>query len=104
MEAFVEFYEANELLTWLLIFTIMLGFEVISKVPSVLHTPLMSGANALSGIVVLGAILLLRQTEPDDYFTLVIGTLGAFLAMINVVGGFAVTDRMLEMFKKKKQQ
>ncbi len=104
MEVFVQFYETNQLLIWLLFFTVILGFEVISKVPTVLHTPLMSGANAISGIVVLGAILLLRQSEPDDYLTLIVGTLGAVLAMINVVGGYAVTDRMFEMFKKKKQR
>lgn len=104
MEAFAQFYEANQLLIWLLLFTIILGFEVISKVPTVLHTPLMSGANAISGIVVLGAILLIRQSQPDDYLTLTIGTLGVILAMINVVGGYAVTDRMFEMFKKKKQR
>jgi NAD(P) transhydrogenase subunit alpha len=102
MEQLMQFYESNELLIWLLFFTVILGFEVISKVPSVLHTPLMSGANALSGIVVLGAILLLRHAEPDDYLSLVIGTMATLLAAINVVGGFAVTNRMLEMFKKKK--
>ena len=102
MEQLVHFYNTNLLLIWLLIFTIILGFEVISKVPSVLHTPLMSGANAISGIVIIGAILLIRQAETDDYITLVIGTLGIILGMTNVVGGFAVTNRMLEMFKKKK--
>ncbi len=102
MEQLVHFYNSNLLLIWLLIFTIVLGFEIISKVPSVLHTPLMSGANAISGIVIIGAILLIREAEPDDYFTLVVGTLGIVLGMTNVVGGFAVTNRMLEMFKKKK--
>ena len=104
MDQLMQFYETNQLLIWLLLFTIILGFEVISKVPSVLHTPLMSGANAISGIVVLGAILLIRESEPDDYVALAVGTLGTTLAMINVVGGFKVTDRMLEMFKKKKQR
>ena len=103
MEQIVEFYGNNDLLIWLLIFTIILGFEVISKVPSVLHTPLMSGANAISGIVIIGAIVLIRQSSPDDYVTLSVGALGIVLGMINVVGGFAVTNRMLEMFKKKKQ-
>ena len=102
MEQLVEFYDKNDLLIWLLIFTIILGFEVISKVPSVLHTPLMSGANAISGIVIIGAILLIRQSAPDDYVTLSVATLGIILGMTNVVGGFAVTNRMLEMFKKKK--
>ena len=104
MDQLMQFYESNQLLIWLLLFTIILGFEVISKVPSVLHTPLMSGANAISGIVVLGAILLIRESEPDDYVALVVGTLGTTLATINVVGGYAVTNRMLEMFKKKKQK
>jgi NAD(P) transhydrogenase subunit alpha len=80
-----------------------LGFEVISKVPTVLHTPLMSGANAISGVVIIGAILLMRQADPDDYITLSLGFVAIILGMINVVGGFAVTDRMLEMFKKKKK-
>lgn len=102
MEELVQFYNNNLLLIWLLIFTIILGFEVISKVPSVLHTPLMSGANAISGIVIIGAIVLIRNAEPDDYVTLSIGALGIILGMTNVVGGFAVTNRMLEMFKKKK--
>ena len=93
---------ANYLLIFLLIFTIILGFEVISKVPTVLHTPLMSGANAISGVVIIGAILLIRQADPADYFSLGVGLVAIILGMINVVGGFAVTDRMLEMFKKKK--
>ena len=104
MEQLIQFYNANDLLIWLLIFTIILGFEIISKVPSVLHTPLMSGANAISGIVIIGAIVLIRQAAPDDYVTLVIGAFGIILGMTNVVGGFAVTNRMLEMFKKKKSQ
>ena len=102
MDQLIQFYNTNFLLIWLLVFTIILGFEVISKVPSVLHTPLMSGANAISGIVIIGAILLIRSASPDDYLTLVVGTLGIVLGMTNVVGGFAVTNRMLEMFKKKK--
>ena len=88
---------------YLLLFTIILGFEVISKVPTVLHTPLMSGANAISGVVIIGAIILIRQAESNDYLTLSLGMLGVILGSVNVVGGFAVTDRMLEMFKKKKK-
>jgi H+-translocating NAD(P) transhydrogenase subunit alpha len=105
MDQFLAFFndEANLLLIYLLLFTIILGFEIISKVPTVLHTPLMSGANAISGVVIIGAILLIRQAAPDDYVSLGLGFLGVVLGMINVVGGFAVTDRMLEMFKKKKQ-
>lgn len=104
MDTFFQFFSTNIVLIYLLFFTIVLGFEVISKVPTVLHTPLMSGANAISGIVIVGAILLVRQASPDDYFSLSLGFLGVVLGMINAVGGFVVTDRMLEMFKKKKKQ
>jgi len=102
MDTIVQFFNGNLLLIYLLIFTVILGFEVISKVPTVLHTPLMSGANAISGVVIIGAILLIRQSDPGDYFSLSLGLIGIILGMINVVGGFTVTDRMLEMFKKKK--
>lgn len=79
----------------------LLGFEVISKVPTVLHTPLMSGANAISGVVIIGAILLVREATAGDYLSLGLGFLGIILGTINFVGGHAVTDRMLEMFRKK---
>ena len=105
MEGLFQFFnqQENYLLIFLLIFTIILGFEVISKVPTVLHTPLMSGANAISGVVIIGAIILIRQSAADDYMSLSLGLIAIVLGMINVVGGFAVTDRMLEMFKKKKK-
>lgn len=99
---FIQFFNDNLVLIYMLIFTVILGFEVISKVPTVLHTPLMSGANAISGVVIIGAILLIRSAQPDDYLTLALGLAGVILGMINVAGGFAVTNRMLEMFKKKK--
>ncbi len=86
---------------YLLVFAIYLGFELISKVPSVLHTPLMSGANAISGVVLVGSILFIRSAEPGDYFALAVASVALIVAMINVVGGFAVTNRMLAMFKKK---
>ena len=76
------------------------GFEVITKVPPTLHTPLMSGANAISGISVLGALII--AGDRDWNVTVILGFIGIILAMINVVGGFLVTDRMLEMFKKRK--
>ena len=105
MEGLFQFFnqQENYLLIFLLIFTIILGFEVISKVPTVLHTPLMSGANAISGVVIIGAIILIRQSAADDYMSLSLGLIAIVLGMINVVGGLAVTDRMLEMFKKKKK-
>lgn len=103
MESILQFIDSNLIMIYLLVFTIILGFEVISKVPTVLHTPLMSGANAISGVVIIGAIILIRQAAPDDILTLSLGTMGVILGMVNVVGGYAVTDRMLEMFKKKKK-
>ncbi|MDX1939976.1 MAG: NAD(P) transhydrogenase subunit alpha [Saprospiraceae bacterium] len=99
---FIQFFNENIVLIYLLIFAAILGFEVISKVPTVLHTPLMSGSNAISGVVIIGAILLLRTARSDDYLTLSLGFIGVVLGMINAAGGFAVTNRMLEMFKKKK--
>ncbi|MEO1521725.1 MAG: NAD(P) transhydrogenase subunit alpha, partial [Cyanobacteria bacterium J06633_2] len=77
------------------------GFEVINKVPPTLHTPLMSGANAISGIAVVGALLIAGAQEWN--LTVVLGLLAVILATVNVVGGFLVTDRMLQMFKKKKE-
>jgi H+-translocating NAD(P) transhydrogenase subunit alpha len=88
------------LLVFTLILSIFLGFELISKVPSTLHTPLMSGSNAISGITVLGAIALFEYGQPSQTTT-IIGTLAITFATINVVGGYFVTDRMLQMFKKK---
>ena len=102
MEQIMQLLADNLQMIYLLVFAINLGTEIISKVPTVLHTPLMSGANAISGVVIIGAILLMRRAAPDDYLVLVLGLLGIILAMTNVVGGFAVTNRMLEMFKKKK--
>jgi NAD(P) transhydrogenase subunit alpha len=75
------------------------GIEVVSKVPSILHTPLMSGSNAIHGIVLVGALTIMG--EADGTAQLVLGFLAVFLATLNVVGGFVVTDRMLEMFKAK---
>ncbi|MGL1886395.1 MAG: NAD(P) transhydrogenase subunit alpha [Reichenbachiella sp.] len=97
----LDYLKDNVVTINLWIITIYLGFEVISKVPTVLHTPLMSGSNAISGIVIIGAIILVRQSPSDDYLSLAIGSVGIVLGMINVVGGHAVTNRMLEMFKKK---
>ena len=90
-------------LTFILLLSIALGFELISKVPSTLHTPLMSGSNAISGITLLGAISLAGNGGNDQFVT-IMGTLAVTFAMINVVGGYMVTDRMLEMFKKKEQK
>jgi NAD(P) transhydrogenase subunit alpha len=83
-----------------LVLAIFLGIEVISKVPTMLHTPLMSGTNAIHGIVIVAA-LIVAGSEPQDTLIRVLGFVAVALASANVVGGFVVTDRMLEMFKKK---
>jgi NAD(P) transhydrogenase subunit alpha len=84
----------------ILVLAIFLGVEVISKVPTLLHTPLMSGTNAIHGIVIVGAMIVLGSPHKDA-FDWVIGFLAVVLGSANVVGGFVVTDRMLEMFKKR---
>ena len=84
----------------ILVLAIFLGFEVISKVPTLLHTPLMSGTNAIHGIVVVGAMIVLASGHKGP-FIWIIGFLAVVLGSANVVGGFVVTDRMLEMFKKR---
>ena len=84
----------------ILVLAIFLGFEVISKVPTMLHTPLMSGTNAIHGIVIVGAIIVAGQADADA-LTTVVGLVAVTLATDNVVGGFVVTDRMLEMFKRR---
>ena len=86
---------------FILILSIFLGIEVISHVPAVLHTPLMSGANAIHGVVIIGAIIVMGHAETTS--SLLLGFLAVVLGTLNVVGGFVVTDRMLEMFKKKKK-
>jgi NAD(P) transhydrogenase subunit alpha len=88
------------LLFFVFVLSIFLGFELISKVPSQLHTPLMSGSNAISGITIVGALLALNQVTSDT-LSIIIGVAAVAFATINVVGGYAVTDRMLAMFKKK---
>ena len=84
----------------ILVLAIFLGIEVISKVPTLLHTPLMSGTNAIHGIVIVGAMLV-AGADHKDTLTTIIGLVAVVLASANVVGGFVVTDRMLEMFKKR---
>jgi NAD(P) transhydrogenase subunit alpha len=84
----------------ILVLAIFLGFEVISKVPTLLHTPLMSGTNAIHGIVIVGAMLVAGLGDKDT-LTTIIGFVAVVLASANVVGGFVVTDRMLEMFRKR---
>ena len=89
-------------ISYILILAIFLGIEVIGRVPSVLHTPLMSGANAIHGVVIIGAIIVMGKAESDNYLALILGFLAVILGTLNVVGGFVVTDRMLEMFRGKR--
>lgn len=94
------------MLVFVLILASFLGFELIAKVPAQLHTPLMSGSNAISGITIVGAILSLSGSfiVDGDVMTIILGTLSVFFATINVVGGYMVTDRMLSMFHGSKKE
>jgi NAD(P) transhydrogenase subunit alpha len=88
------------LLLFVFVLAMFLGFELISKVPSQLHTPLMSGSNAISGVTIVGALLAAGSVQ-DERISTIIGTLAVAFATINVIGGYLVTDRMLAMFKEK---
>lgn len=103
MNSFLNWISANEEIIYIVILMIFVGIEVIGRVPSVLHTPLMSGANAIHGVVIIGAIIVMGRAESDNYLALILGFLAVIVGTLNVVGGFVVTDRMLEMFRKKKK-
>ncbi len=109
MTAILQFFYENKEAIFIIVLTIFLGLEVISNVPSVLHTPLMSGANAISGVIIIGGIILVGHvdlnnlSEGANLLNLILGILALLFGTLNVVGGFVVTDRMLEMFKKKKK-
>ena len=103
MESILNWISDNQQIIYIVVLMIFVGIEVIGRVPSVLHTPLMSGANAIHGVVVIGAIIIMGKAETDNYLALILGFLAVVLGTLNVVGGFVVTDRMLEMFKKKKK-
>lgn len=104
MNEILNWISANQEMIYIVILMIFLGIEVIGRVPSVLHTPLMSGANAIHGVVLIGAIIVMGRAESDNYLALILGFLAVILGTLNVVGGFVVTDRMLEMFKSKKKK
>jgi len=101
MEEILSLFYDNRQFIFLIIVSIFLGIEVISNVPAVLHTPLMSGANAIHGVVIIGSIIIMLKADPSNYFALGLGFLAVILGTLNVVGGFVVTNRMLEMFRKK---
>ena len=102
MEAILNWISEYQQMIYIVVLMVFVGIEIIGRVPSVLHTPLMSGANAIHGVVIIGAIIVMGKAEPDNYTALILGFLAVILGTLNVVGGFVVTDRMLEMFKKKK--
>lgn len=101
MEDILRFFLEYKDLIFIIVLSVFLGIEVISHVPAVLHTPLMSGSNAIHGVVIIGAIIVMGHAE--NTLSLVLGFIAVILGTLNVVGGFVVTDRMLEMFKKKKK-
>ena len=101
MKEVIYFLQQNIQMVYIVILMIFLGIEIIGRVPSVLHTPLMSGANAIHGVVIIGAIIVTGKAESGNYVALVLGFLAVVLGTLNVVGGFVVTDRMLEMFGRK---
>lgn len=102
MQILLEKIAAHQDYIYIVVLMVFLGIEVIGRVPSVLHTPLMSGANAIHGVVIIGAIIVMGKAETDNYLALTLGFLAVILGTVNVVGGFVVTDRMLEMFRQKK--
>ena len=104
MEIVINYIGENTEMIYIIVLAIFVGFVLIANIPSVLHTPLMSGANAMSGVIVIGAIILMGKTDPTETFKLCLGTIAVILGTFNVVGGFAVTDRMLQMFKKKPKE
>jgi NAD(P) transhydrogenase subunit alpha len=102
MSHILDWVIVHEQMIYIVVLMVFLGIEVIGRVPAVLHTPLMSGANAIHGVVIIGAIIVMGRAEDDNYIALGLGFLAVVLGTLNVVGGFVVTDRMLEMFKKRK--
>jgi NAD(P) transhydrogenase subunit alpha len=102
METVLNWLSQHQQMIYIVVLMIFVGIEVIGRVPSVLHTPLMSGANAIHGVVIIGAIIVMGKAEADNNVALILGFLAVILGTLNVVGGFVVTDRMLEMFRKKK--
>jgi H+-translocating NAD(P) transhydrogenase subunit alpha len=101
MENMLSFISEHKEVIYFILLSIFVGIEVINKVPTILHTPLMSGANAIHGVVIIGAIIVMLDTNMDNTSSLILGFIAVVLGTLNVVGGFVVTDRMLEMFKKK---
>lgn len=102
MENILSYIALHKEIIYFIILSVFVGIEVIGRVPTVLHTPLMSGANAIHGVVIVGAIIVMLDADATNIPALALGFVAVVLGTLNVVGGFVVTDRMLEMFKKKK--
>jgi len=101
MESILSLISEHREMIYFVLLSVFVGVEVIGGVPTVLHTPLMSGANAIHGVVIVGAIYVMLNVDPSNILALILGFLAVLLGTLNVVGGFVVTDRMLDMFKKK---
>src|ERR1700691_240502 len=104
MENILNWINAHQQMIYIVVLMLFLGIEVIGRVPSVLHTPLMSGANAIHGVIIIGSIIVMGEAAADNYVVLTLGFIAVIVGTINVVGGFVVTDRMLEMFKTGKDK
>lgn len=99
----LEFLSGNQASIYFIVLCIFLGIEIIANVPAILHTPLMSGANAISGVILAGAIIVMHQIPSDDYLNLTLGFIAVLLGTLNIAGGFFVTGRILNMFSSKKK-
>lgn len=99
----MEFITENLNTFYFITLCLFLGIEVIANVPAILHTPLMSGANAISGVILLGAIIIMMKVNPNDYLSMALGGIAVLLGTLNIAGGFFVTGRMLSMFSPKKK-
>lgn len=100
----MEFINQNLDTFYFIALCLFLGIEVIGNVPAILHTPLMSGANAISGVILIGAIIIMLKVDPTDYLSLTLGGLAVLLGTLNIAGGFFVTGRMLAMFSTNNQK
>ncbi|AEA43128.1 NAD(P) transhydrogenase subunit alpha [Fluviicola taffensis] len=99
----LDFITGNQAPIYFILLCVFLGIEIISNVPAILHTPLMSGANAIHGVILAGAIITMYHVPSDDYLNLTLGFLAVLLGTLNISGGFFVTGRILSMFSKKKK-
>ena len=100
----LDFISGNQAPVYFILLCIFLGIEIISNVPAILHTPLMSGANAIHGVILAGAIITMYHVPSDDYLNLTLGFAAVLLGTLNISGGFFVTGRILSMFSKKKKE